>query len=124
VNRFLPALAPLGVEHALDLGLGHGAGVRAQPPQDLGQRGRQQVAGFHRDQLPHLHRGAAQLGQLVGHAARIARREQQVAQFRAVALRQLAGALGNHAAGNARGHPAETGQAGAATAWHGEGGRG
>ena len=41
-----------------------------------------------------------------------------------VALRQLAGALGNHAAGNARGHTAETGQTGAATAWHGEGGRG
>jgi hypothetical protein len=44
--------------------------------------------------------------------------------FGRLPLRQLTGALGNHAAGNARGHPAETGQAGAATAWHGEGGRG
>jgi len=49
----------------------------------------QQVAGFHRYQLPHLHGRAAQLGELVGHPARIGRREQQVAHLRAIALGEL-----------------------------------
>ena len=71
---------------------------------------RQQVAGIHRQQLPDFHRRAAQLGQLIGDAAGIGRRQQQVAHAWPFALGELAHALGQHAAGNAGGQTAQPGQ--------------
>ena len=75
-------------------------------------------SGVHRQELAHLHRRAAQLGQLVGHPAGVGGGEQQLAHRRAPALGQLAQALGEHAAGHAGSQAAQPGEAGDAAARH------
>jgi hypothetical protein len=89
LELLLPARAPLRVEHALHLGFGMARASERSRARISASAGRQQVAGFHRYQLPHLHGRAAQLGELVGHPARVGRREQQVAHLRAIALGEL-----------------------------------
>ncbi len=112
----LPALAPIALQHAGNLGPGHGARIGAQARQNIGQRRRQQVAGLHGHQLPYLHGRTAQLGQLVGNPARVGGCQQQVADLGAVSTCPLACSFGHHASGNASGHPAQARQAGAAAA--------
>jgi hypothetical protein len=64
---------------------------------------RQQVACIHRQQLPELHRRSTQLRELIGNAAGVGRRQQQVGDSRTLALGELPRALRQHAAGNATG---------------------
>ena len=115
----IPACAPGGRQHLIHLPNGHGFGVRAQARQDLAQLGRQQLARIHRQQLPYLHGRAAQLCELVGYAAGVGGGEQQVAGAGAFALRPLARAFGQHAAGQPGRQGAHARHAAPAAAGHG-----
>ena len=118
LEALLPALAPVRLQHLHHLAHRHGARVLAQAGEDLGELGRQQVAGVHRHQLPDLHRRAAQLRELVGDAAGVGRGEHQLAHLRALAGGELARALGEHAARHPGGEAAQAGEAGQAAARH------
>ena len=74
--------------------------VVAQPGQDLGQFGREEIPGVHRDELPQFHGGAAQMRQAVGDLADIGGRQQHVAQLGALAVGQAANAFSHHSAGD------------------------
>ena len=113
-----PVLAPGGLQHLHQLAHGHRLGICAQAGEDLGQLGGQQVAGVHRQELPDLHRRAAQVGQLLGHPAGVGGGEEQVAHRGAAALGELAQPLGEHPAGDARGQAAQPGEARDAAARH------
>ena len=114
----VPAFAPVGVEHADHLAHRHRAGIGTQAGKDFGQFRRQQVAGIHRHQLPDFHRRATQLRQLLGDAAGVGWRQQQVVDFRALALRKLPRALGQHIAGDTPGQAAQSCHARPAPAGH------
>ena len=118
-KALLPARAPRCGQHGIHLPNRHRFGVRSQPRQDVGQLRGQQVACVHRDQLPHFHRCAAQLRQLVCHPAGVGGGEHQVACAGHVALRPLPCTLCQHAACQSRRHRAHAGHARPAAAGHG-----
>ena len=98
----LPAVPPLAAEHATQLRERHGVRIGAQDGERLRHFRRQQVVAFEREDLPELHRRAAQVRQALGEPRRGAggQRNEAVGVAAAQALR-------DHARDHFAGHHAE-----------------
>jgi hypothetical protein len=82
-------------------------GVAAQPGQDVAELGRQEVAAVEADHLPQLHCRAAQVGEPVGKAGEVGRRQEQIAPAWPFAGRQPPRPFSQHAARDPAGQAPE-----------------
>ena len=105
-----PVRPPAGHQHLLQLLFRHRIGFGAQASENVGQFARQHLAAVHRNQLPQLHRRAAQPREFVGQALGIGGIEQQAGQIGPLTLQHLARAATQHIAGDAASQPAKARQ--------------
>ena len=91
----------------------------AKARHQLGQFGRQQIAGVHRDHLPELHRRTAQVGQTLDDLGDVAGSQHDVAEPRALAVGKAADTLRHHAPGDTGSKAAELAEARQAPAGYG-----
>ena len=100
--------------------LRHVLRVGPQPCKDIREFARQNLAGIHRQELPDLHRRAAQMSKLMRNLERVGGRQEEIAQARPLAMSQLPRPIEHHAAGDTGGHRGEARQARHAPARNGQ----